>query len=410
MENVVWRLLYKDNITGGLYNEEDLLVIAKKHLARNYAPPDKIFLHGSGLMVYDCDGKPYYDLNACYSALPLGHKRSRNYELDIFPSAFHNSNRILFAQELAEFCDLDMVLPMNTGAEAVETAIKLARKWGYAVKKIMKDCAEIIVCKNNFHGRTTTIVGFSSNPQYKELFGAATPGFEPIEFGKPEMLEKRITPFTCGFLVEPIQGEGGIIIPPDGYLREIRQICRRKNILFILDEIQTGFGRTGARFAFDYEGAKPDILILGKALGGGETAISAVVSSREIMSLFQPGDHGSTFGGNPKACRSARRFLRDFNNLNLAENSRIQGEYFLKRLKEFEHNKCSIKEIRGRGLFIGIEFNKNFSAERASKMLFEKGILAVVAQNNVLRLSPPLTITKKEIDEVMERFYEINIP
>lgn len=408
----IQEFLYKDDISGGLYSEKDLLKIADKHLAHNYAPPDKIFISGGGLFVYDLKGKSYYDLNTCYSAVPEGHKQGN---LDIFPRAFHEPNRILFAQELADFCGMNMmVLPMNTGAEAVETAIKLARKWGYERKKILKNCAEIIVCKNNFHGRTTTIVGFSSNPQYKELFGPYAPNaFIEVDFGDLKMLEKKITPFTVAILIEPIQGEGGINIPPDGYLYGAKNICREHKILFMLDEIQTGFGRTGARFAFDHERVSPDILILGKALGGGEDDISAVVSSREIMSVFEPGDHGSTFGGNPKACRSAREFLKIFNQLNLAENSRVQGDYFLKKLKEFSAGKTSIKEVRGRGLFIGIEFFNEKDAKRAIQSLLDVdnvGVVTVIAQKNVLRLSPPLIITKENIDEIMEKFQEANIP
>ncbi|MEK7599276.1 MAG: aspartate aminotransferase family protein [Patescibacteria group bacterium] len=399
--------LYQDN--EGLYTEKELLAIAEKHLAHNYAPPDKIFISGGGIFVYDCDGRSYHDLNACYSALPLGHKESGN--LDTFPRAFHEPDRILFAKELADFCGMDMVLPMNTGAEAVETAIKLARKWGYVGKKILKDCAEIIVCKNNFHGRTTTIVGFSSNPQYKNFYSPYAPNaFIEVDFGDSEKLGKKITPYTVAVLIEPVQGEGGIIFPPDGYLYEVKEICREHNVLFMLDEVQTGFGRTGTRFAFDHEGAKPDILILAKALGGGEDDISAVVSSEEIMSLFQPGDHGSTFGGNPKACRSARRFLKLFKELNLAENSKIQGAYFLEKLKEFADSKTSIKEVRGRGLFIGIEFNEKFDAKRASQALLKAGLLTVIAKKHILRLSPPLNITKKDIDAIMEKFREADIP
>jgi len=402
------RVYWEDRISSVFYTESELLRIAEKHLARNYDPPEKIFINGGGWRVQDFNGRNFYDINACYSALPLGHRAF--WSLDIFPRYFHEPNRILFAKELAEFCGMEMVCPMNTGAEAVETAIKLARKWGYLVKKIEKDRAEIIVCKNNFHGRTTTIVGFSSNPQYYELFGPKTPGFVSIFFGNIDALRKAITPQTAAFLAEPIQGEGGIIIPPNGYFCGVRDICSKNNILMILDEVQTGFGRTGTRFAFDYEDVQPDVLILGKALGGGEDDISAVVSSGEIMGLFQPGDHGSTFGGNPKACRSAREFLRKFQELKLAENSRIQGEYFLKKLKEFAGKRSSIKEVRGRGLFIGVEFNEKFSAKRASQALLETGFLTVIAQNNVLRLSPPLTITKEEIDKVMAGFQKTDIP
>lgn len=399
---------YKDGLTGKSHTEQELLEMAEKHLAHNYAPPDKIFVRGNGVRVYDMGGREYFDLNACYSALPFGHKQG---ELVTFPRAFHTPDRILFAKELADFCGMDMICPMNTGAEAVETAIKLARKWGYVVKGVPKNRAEIIVCENNFHGRTETIISFSTNLQYKDLFGPHTPGFKIIPFGNVKALKDTITTNTVAFLVEPIQGEGGIIIPPEGYLAAIAEICKKNNVLLIFDEIQTGFGRTGDRFAFDHENTVPDVLILGKALGGGECDISAVVSTEEIMGLFKSGDHGSTFGGNPRACRSARKFLREFTdgNFDYTENSKIMGQYFLEGLQKIALKYHFIMRVRGRGLFIAIEFfYPNFDgAVQLSKRLLQEGLMTVIAKKHILRLSPPLNIQKVHINHFLKIFDKV---
>jgi len=301
------------------------------------------------------------------------------------------------------------VLPMNSGAEAVETALKAARKWGYKVKEIPENMAEIIVCANNFHGRTITIVGFSTESQYRDGFGPFAPGFVTIPFGDAEALEWAITPNTVAFLVEPIQGEGGIIIPPAGYLKKVREICDRHNVLLILDEIQTGLGRTGKLFAEEHEGIESDLTLVGKALSGGFYPISAVLSNKEALSVFNPGDHGSTFGGNPLACAVAREALKIIKDENLIENSMVMGNYLIQNLNRL--SSPYIKEVRGKGLLVGVELKKSAGgARRFCEALMEKGILCKETHKHVIRFAPPLTITKEELDWALERIEPVLCP
>ncbi|MEX2325415.1 MAG: ornithine--oxo-acid transaminase, partial [Gemmatimonadaceae bacterium] len=309
----------------------------------------------------------------------------------------------LFCKELAEFCGMEAVLPMNTGAEAVETAIKTARRWGYRTKKIPTDKAEIIVCENNFHGRTTTIVGFSSEEAYRDGFGPFTPGFVPIPFGDIAALEQAITPNTCAFLVEPIQAEAGILIPPAGYLKAAAELCRKNNVLLLLDEIQTGLGRTGRKFASDHDGVRPDVYILGKALSGGFYPVSAVVSSRELLAVFDPGSHGSTFGGNPLACAIARTALWVLGDEQLAQRSDELGTWFLGEIAKIEHPE--IREVRGRGLLIGIELT--VPARKYCEALKDLGMLCKETHDKVIRIAPPLVVERDDLAWAVERLREV---
>ncbi len=396
------------------YLREKLFNLAKSHLAPNYAPFPVIAVSAKDCWVKDVEGRVYMDMLSGYSVLNLGHGHPRILKafkeqvkrIAVLPRAFYSEELILFAEELAEFCGMDMILPMSSGAEAVETAIKLARKWAYTKKGVSRDKAEIIVCDNNFHGRTTTIVSFSSEPQYKDLFGPPTPGFKSVPFGDHEALLSTITPNTAAFLVEPIQGEGGIIVPPGGYLRKCREICRQNNVLFIADEIQTGFARTGRMFACDYENVKPDLFFLGKALGGGVLPISAVVGSRELLEVFQPGDHGSTFGGNPLACHVAREALRVLREEHLDERAEKLGRYFVQMLKKIKSP--YVKEIRGKGLLLGVEINdEGPSAHEFCRRLINEGILCKETKEYVLRFAPPLTITRHQLNWALERIKQV---
>ena len=396
------------------HSEEELLGLAESHLAPNYAPFPVIGEKAKGCWVWDVEGRKYFDMLSGYSALNLGYTHPEIFhalkkqagKLAVFPRAFLSKELILFAKELAEFCGMEMVLPMNSGAEAVETAIKLARKWAYTKKGVSRDKAEIIICSNNFHGRTTTIISFSSEPQYKDLFGPLTPGFRFVPFDDIQALRKAITPNTAAFLVEPIQGEGGIIVPPEGYIRKCREICRQNNVLFIADEIQTGLARTGSMFACDCENIKPDILILAKALGGGMLPISAVVSSREILGVFEPGDHGSTFGGNPLACHVAREALKVLREEHLDERAEKLGRYFVQVLKKIK-SPC-IKEIRGKGLLIGVELKETGpSAREICSRLIRSGVLCNYTKKYVIRFAPPLTITKGQLDWALKRIKQV---
>lgn len=382
----------------------------EKYVAHNYKPlPVVLHQEDKGAWVFGYYGKNdlCLDMLSCYSALNFGYSHPRIIsallaqlkKLTIVPRAFYHEKLGEFCRVLAEFCGMDKVLPMNTGAEAVETAIKICRKWGYKVKKIEPSKAEIIVCENNFHGRTTTIVGFSTEDQYRFGFGPFTPGFKIIPFGDIGALEAAIGENTAGFLVEPIQGEGGINVPPDGYLKKAASICREKGILFVLDEIQTGFGRTGYDLAYQYEGeeAKPDVLILGKALGGGLLPVSAVVAKNEVMDVIHPGDHGSTFGGNPLACAVGIEAVKVLQEENLSENSKKIGSYFLNELRNIKNP--AIKEVRGRGLMVGVKlFPKANSARVYCEELLKEGILCKDTRENVIRFTPPLIITQEEIN------------
>ena len=390
-----------------LTRTQELVDLENLYGTNNYRPLDVVIERAEGVWVYDIEGKRYLDCLAAYSAVNQGHCHPRIlktlYEqaarVTLTSRAFRNEQLPLLYKELHDLTGFDMALPMNSGAEAVETAIKTARKWGYKLKGIPEDKAEIIVCSGNFHGRTITAVSFSSDSQYRDGFGPFTPGFKIIPFGDSHALREAITPNTCAFLVEPIQGEAGIVIPPDGFLREAAQICRENRVLLMLDEIQSGLGRTGKLFAYMHEGITPDVLIVGKALAGGFYPVSAVLASREILSVFKPGDHGSTFGGNPLACALARTALQVLVEEDLVAQSAKLGAYFLECLQSLRNS--SIREIRGRGLWIGIELNR--SARPYCEELMTEGLLCKETHDTVIRLAPPLTITKSEIDWALER-------
>ncbi len=378
--------------------------------ARNYMPLDVVITRGEGIWVYDVEGHRYLDCLSAYSAVNQGHCHPRIKKamldqlekLTITSRAFRNDQLPLFYKEICEMTRSHKVLPMNSGAEAVETVIKAVRKWGYREKGVPDGRAEIIVAENNFHGRTLAIVGFSTEESYREGFGPFAPGFKSIPFGDSAALERAITPHTVAFLVEPIQGEAGVIVPPDGYLREVREICNRHNVALILDEIQTGLGRTGKMLAEEHEGIEADATLIGKALSGGFYPVSAVLSNNDILGVFLPGDHGSTFGGNPLACAVAREAVRVLIEEQLIENAAVVGDYFMQCLKEM--NSPRIKEIRGRGLLIAMEIEKDMGGARQYCIaLKEKGILCKETHDNIIRLAPPLIINKEEIDWAMER-------
>jgi ornithine--oxo-acid transaminase len=383
-------------------HSQDFVQLEERYSAHNYHPLDIVIERGEGVWVYDVEGNRYLDCLAAYSAVNQGHchpaivqaMETQMRRVTLTSRAFRNDQMGPFLQELCALTQYDMALPMNTGAEAVETAVKAARKWGYKVKRVPANQAEIIVCEGNFAGRTTTMISFSSEPQYKEDFGPLTPGFVMVPYGDAEALEAAITPHTVAFLVEPIQGEGGVVVPPEGYLRAAADICARHNVLFIADEIQTGLGRTGALFACDHEGVRPDIITIGKALSGGFYPVSAVLADHEVLGLFRPGDHGSTFGGNPLGSAVARAALDVLVNENLVERSRELGAYFKGRLERIESD--VIKEVRGKGLFIGVELT--VPARRFCEALAERGILCKETHKTVMRFAPPLVITKAEID------------
>ncbi len=390
---------------------KDFITLEDTYGAHNYHPLDVVIARAEGVWVYDVEGKRYMDFLSAYSAVNQGHCHPRIYQalveqakrVTLTSRAFRNDRLGQFLKKVAELSGMEMVLPMNSGAEAVETAIKAARKWAYTKKGVPDNKAEIVVCENNFHGRTTTIISFSSEKQYKEHFGPLTPGFKMVPYGDARAIEQAITPRTAAVLIEPIQGEGGIIIPPEGFLQEVQEICRKNNVLFICDEIQTGLGRTGKMFAFQHEqGVKPDMLIIGKALSGGFYPVSAVVSSREVLGVFKPGDHGSTFGGNPLAAAIAVEALKVIEEEKLPERSAELGQYLMDRLRQIESK--HVKEIRGRGLFIGIELNKEAGgARRFCEFLQQEGLLCKETHENVIRLAPPLVISKEEIDWALDR-------
>lgn len=388
-----------------------LISVELKYSAHNYHPLPVVLTKGRGVWVWDTEGRKYLDMLSAYSALNQGHCHpkikkaaiSQLQKLTLTSRAFHNDQFGPFCQYLARITKKDKVLLMNSGAEAVETAIKAARKWGYLKKKVKENAAEIIVCENNFHGRTTTIISFSSEPQYRYGFGPYTPGFKIIPYNDLQALRAAINENTVGFLLEPIQGEGGVVIPSDGYLKEAQAICKANNVLFILDEIQTGLGRTGKLFAYEHENAAPDILIIGKALSGGYYPISAICADDEIMEVFTPGDHGSTFGGNPLACAIGYAALEVIINEKLPKNAQKQGDYFLGELKKIDSP--YIKEVRGKGLLIGVELNT--LARPFCEALMNEGILAKETHSYVIRFAPPLVITRKEIDWALPRIRKV---
>jgi len=400
---------------------ESVAMTGKEHIdlverfaAHNYHPLPVVVAKAEGVWVEDADGRRYMDMLAAYSAVNFGHCNAeltaavteQLARVTLTSRAFHNDQLGPLCKELAELCGMEAILPMNTGAEGVETAVKTARKWGYTKKGVPEGKAGIICCANNFHGRTTTIISFSTDPQCRAGFGPFTPGFTIIKYGDIEALRNAIDDNTVAFLVEPIQGEAGILVPPDGYLRQVRELCSERNVLFIADEIQSGLGRTGTTFCCDHENVKPDIFILGKALGGGIMPVSAVVSSREILSVFNPGDHGSTFGGNPLSCAVARKVIEILKTGCYQENARKMGEYLFGKLRSLESDK--IKEIRGRGLWVGIEFHRAAGpARQYCERLMHEGMLCKDTHQQTMRLAPPLCITKDEIDWAFERLEKV---
>ena len=399
--------------TGQTQNTESsrLIEVAEHYGAHNYHPLPIVISQAKGVWVKDPEGKRYMDMLSAYSALNHGHRHPRVIKslteqakkVTLTSRAFNNDQLGPFLKELCEFTGYDMALPMNSGAEAVETALKTVRKWGYKVKGVEEGKAEIIVCSNNFHGRTIAIVSFSTEPQYRDGFGPFTPGFKIVPYGNIEELKAAITPNTVAFMVEPIQGEAGIIVPPAGYLKAAYDLCRANRVLFVADEIQTGFGRTGKKFACDYENVKPDMIVMGKALGGGVMPISAVAASKEILGVFNPGDHGSTFGGNPLACAVARTALKVLVEEKLVEQSYEMGEYFMEKLRTIKGK--HITEVRGKGLLIGVELDT--AARPYCEALMGLGLLAKETHDRVIRFAPPLVVTKKEIDWAFKRIKKV---
>lgn len=386
-------------------NTKDFIAIEEQYGAHNYHPLDVVIERAEGVWVYDVDGKKYLDCLSAYSAVNQGHVHpqilnallEQAKKVTLTSRAFRNDQLPLLYKELSEMTGYEMSLPMNSGAEAVETALKLARKWAYRVKGVPRHQAEIITAAGNFHGRTISIVSFSTEPSYRDDFGPFTPGFINVPYGDADAIENAITPNTAAVMLEPIQGEGGVIIPPTGYLKRVAEICRRNNVLLMADEIQTGLGRTGKLFAMQHEDVRPDVTIIGKALAGGFYPVSAVLADKSILGLFQPGEHGSTFGGNPLAAALARAALKVIRDEDLAERSRTLGEYFVEQLAEIPSP--HVKEVRGKGLLIGVELKPEAGgARRFCEAMQAKGILAKETHDNVIRFAPPLVIDKETID------------
>lgn len=379
--------------------------------AHNYHPLPIVISRAEGVWVEDPEGNKYLDMLSAYSALNQGHRHPRIIQalkdqadkVTLTSRAFYNDQLGVFYEKLAKLTGKNMILPMNTGAEAVETALKAVRRWAYEVKKVPENQAEVIVCEGNFHGRTITITSFSSADEYKRGFGPFTPGFTIIPYGDIEALKRAITPNTAAFLVEPIQGEAGIIIPEPGFLKAAQQVCKENNVLLVCDEIQTGFGRTGKLFASDWEDVKPDMYVMGKALGGGVFPISAVAADKEILGVFDPGSHGSTFGGNPLGCAVAAAALDVLIDEGLTERSLELGQYFMDRLMEIRNP--LIKEIRGRGLFIGLELKT--AARPYCEQLKERGLLCKETHETTIRFAPPLVISKEELDWAIDRIKQV---
>ncbi len=389
---------------------QDFVQLEEKYGAHNYHPLDVVLEKGDGVWVYDVEGKKYLDCLSAYSAINQGHVHPKILQalidqakkLTLTSRAFRNSQLPLFYKELAEISGYEMSLPMNSGAEAVETAIKLARKWAYQIKGIKRHHAEIIVAEGNFHGRTTTIISFSSEPFYKDDFGPLTPGFISVTYGDAEAIAEAITPNTAAVMLEPIQGEAGVVIPPAGYLTRVAEICKENNVLFIADEIQTGLGRTGRFFACQHEGVRPDMTIIGKALSGGFYPVSAVLADEDLMGLFQPGEHGSTFGGNPLGAAVARAAIKVLVDEKLIENADELGTYFMEQLAEI--SSPHVKEVRGKGMLIGVELKEEAGgARRFCEALQDRGILAKETHKHIIRFAPPLVITKEIIDEALPK-------
>jgi ornithine--oxo-acid transaminase len=392
----------------------DAVALERQFSAPNYHPLPVVLTRGQGAYLWDVDGRRYLDMMSAYSAVSHGHGHPRILaaleaqarRLAVPSRAYHNDRLGPFLEKLCALTGLDAALPMNSGAEAVETAIKAARRWGYRVKGIARDRAEIIVAEGNFHGRTTTIIGFSSEEAYRDGFGPFAPGFRAVKFGDLAAMERAITPETAAVLVEPIQGEAGIIVPPKGWLAGVRRLCDKHGVLLIVDEVQSGLGRTGAWFAFQHEQIRPDGLVLGKALGGGVLPVSAFVGTRALMDVFTPGSHGSTFGGNPLAAAVGLEALCVLEEEGLVERSRVLGEHMLQRLQSIRSP--ALKEVRGRGLWVGAEIDPAFgSAREACERLLRKGVLSKETHDTVIRLAPPLVIAREDLDWALDRFEEV---
>jgi ornithine--oxo-acid transaminase len=392
----------------------DFIALENRVSAPNYAPLPVVLARGEGSYLWDVDGRRYIDMMSAYSAVSLGHGHPRilsaltaQAQRLAVPSRAYYSDRLgPFLEELCRVSGFDAALPMNTGAEAVETAIKAARRWAYRVKGVRRDRAEIIVAQGNFHGRTTSIVGFSSEASYRDGFGPFAPGFLSVPFGDLAAMERAITPDTAAILVEPIQGEAGIVVPPKGWLAGVRALCDRHGVLLIVDEVQSGLGRTGAWFAFEHENVRPDGIIVGKALGGGVLPVSAFVARRAVMDVFTPGSHGSTFGGNPLAAAVGLEALHVIRDEDLVERSRVLGAYMLERLRAIKSP--ALKAVRGLGLWVGAEIDPQIaSARMACERLLAKGVLSKETHDTVVRLAPPLVIARDDLDFALDRFEEV---
>ena len=384
------------------------ITLENRHGAHNYHPLPVVLVRGEGVHLFDAQGRRYLDMMSAYSAVSFGHSHpvlvraltEQAQRLAVTSRAFHTDQLGPFLQTLCRMTGMDRALPMNSGAEAVETAIKAARKWAYKVKGVPEGQAQIIVAEGNFAGRTTTLVGFSSEAQYRDGFGPFTPGFTTVPFGDAKALEAAITPHTAAFFVEPIQGEAGIIVPPAGYLKAVREICTRHNVLMVCDEVQTGLGRTGALLACDHEGVKPDGLMLGKALGGGLLPVSAFLAREDVMAQFTPGDHGSTFGGNPLAAAVGQAALQLLESEQLATRAKEMGEHLMAQLRRLNHP--AITDIRGKGLLVGVQIAPTLASARAvCEALMNEGVLTKDTHHTVVRLAPPLVITRAQIDDAV---------
>ncbi|HSN53918.1 MAG TPA: ornithine--oxo-acid transaminase [Candidatus Sulfomarinibacteraceae bacterium] len=393
---------------------DELIALEERYGAHNYHPLDVVITRASGAWVWDVDGKKYMDFLAAYSAVNQGHCHPRLVKalveqacrVALTSRAFRNDQLGRFCQELCELTGFARMLPMNTGAEAVETAIKAARKWGYTVKGIPENQADILVFAGNFHGRTTTIVSFSADPEYRNGFGPFTPGFKILPYGDIEAVKAALKPNVCAILVEPIQGEAGIVSPPQGFLRQLRELTTKHRVLLMTDEIQSGLGRTGTLFAYEHEGVRPDVVIIGKALAGGMYPVSAILADDEVMGVFKPGEHGSTFGGNPLGAAVAREALRVLVEEKMVERSAELGEYFMRKLRAIDSPHVEL--IRGKGLWIGIVLKESAGgARRFCEALQREGLLCKETHHTVIRVAPPLTITRDEIDWAVERFARV---
>ncbi len=396
-------------------SSQEILEITEKYGAHNYHPLPVVVSRAAGAWVWDCEGKKYLDFLSAYSAVNQGHCHpaivralcEQAGRLTLTSRAFHNDRLGPFLEQICGISGMEMALPMNTGAEAVETAVKAVRKWGYQKKKVRPDRAEIICCNDNFHGRTTTVISFSSEQQYRQGFGPFTPGFKLIPFGDATALENAIGPDTVAFLVEPIQGEAGVVVPPAGYLKQVREICSRNNVLLVLDEIQTGLGRTGKMFCFEHEGIRPDVLVLGKAISGGVLPVSAVLSSREILGVFRPGDHGSTFGGSPLGAAVAGAALGVLVEEKLAERAAELGGRFRARLESLTTG-GKVELVRGKGLLLAVVLSKSAGGARGyCEQLMDKGLLCKETHDNIIRFAPPLTIDEKDLDWAFDLIKEV---